>query len=195
MEGVVLLLVALLPWAFGGARAVFEFALFVGVAALMVLWAARMLLERRPILAACPITLCLAGLFLLGAWQITPLSPSALRTLSPGTAELNARLLPEADDTPDSRLAAGHTISLHPGGTQLLLLRLLALIALFAAVRSNVASPASFRRVAVVALVNGSLLALLGLLQFFSSPRKLIYWTFPTEAAVFGPVNRNDFAG
>jgi O-antigen ligase/Flp pilus assembly protein TadD len=198
MEAVVLLLVVLLPWAFGGARAVFEFALFVGVAVLMVLWAARMLLEGRPILAACPITLCLAGLFLLGAWQITPISPSALRSLSPGTAEMNAKLLPqepEGDSTQAGRLAAGHTVSLHPAGTQAQLLRLLALIALFAAVRGNVASPGSFRRLAVVALVNGSLLALVGLLQFFSSPRGLIYWTFPTPAAAFGAMNRNDFAG
>jgi O-antigen ligase/tetratricopeptide (TPR) repeat protein len=196
MEAVVLLLVVLLPWAFGGARAVFESGLALGVAALLLLWAARMLVRRRPILAACPITLCLAGLFLLGAWQIVPLPEGALERLSPGTAALNAELLPrgEGSDEP-GRLAAGRTISLYPAGTQGFLLRLLGLLALYAAVRSNVASPESFRRLAAVALVNGSLLALVGLLQSFSSPRGLIYWTFPTQAAAFGAMNRNDFAG
>jgi O-antigen ligase/tetratricopeptide (TPR) repeat protein len=202
MEVVVLLLVALLPWALGGAKPLFVFGLYLGVGALMLLWASRMLVERRLILAACPITLCLAGLFLLGVWQITPLSASALRTLSPKSAELYEKLLPEhGEELPPAegpqleRLAAGRTISLHPAGTQEELLRLLALVALYAAARSNVASAASFRRLAVVALVNGSLLALVGLLQFFSSPPGLVYWSLQTEMAAFGPVNRNNFAG
>jgi O-antigen ligase len=186
MEGVVLLLVVLLPWGFSWVLGLVEWVLFTGVAVLLLLWAARMLLEWRPIWVACPIALCLAGLFLLGVWQITPLPGSLLATLSPATTELNARLLPP--------LEAGASISLYPGGTQAYLLRLLGVVVLFAAVRSNVASAASFRRLAIVVLVNGFLLALVGLLQFFSSPRNLIYWTFVSPAHVFGPFNRNDFA-
>ncbi|MGL4554726.1 MAG: hypothetical protein ACRC33_26465, partial [Gemmataceae bacterium] len=192
MEGVVLLLVAGLPWTFSAVAPLAERAAFTAVAALMVLWALRMVLERRPIWVNCPVTLCLAGLFLLGAWQITPLPPAALAGLSPGTPAVLGPLLP-ADGTP-GWLAAGSALSLYPAATHAHLSRLLALLALYAAVRSNVASTESLRRLAAVALVNGFLLALVGLLQFFSSPRDVIYWSFRSPAQVFGPMNRNDFA-
>jgi tetratricopeptide (TPR) repeat protein/O-antigen ligase len=195
METVVLLLMVLLPWGFSWVLGLVEWVLFTGVAIVLLLWAARMLLEWRPIWVACPITLCLAGLFLLGVWQITPLPRSLLATLSPATTELNTRLLPPNEASHEAGpLEAETTISLYPGGTRAYLLRLLAVVALFAAVRSNVATAASFRRLAVVALVNGFLLALVGLLQFFSSPRNVIYWTFESPAHVFGPFNRNEFA-
>jgi hypothetical protein len=173
MEGVVLLLVVLLPWGFSQWLGLVEWVLFIGAAILLLLWAARMLLEWRPIWFACPITLCLAGLFLLGVWQITPLPRSLLATLSPATTELNARLLPQNEESLEAgNPEAGETISLYPGGTRAYLMRLLAVLVVFAAVRNNVASAASFRRLALVALVNGFLLALIGLLQFFSSPRR-----------------------
>jgi O-antigen ligase/tetratricopeptide (TPR) repeat protein len=195
MEGVVLLLVVLLPWGFSWVLGLVEWVLFTGAAIVLLLWAARMLVEWRPIWVACPITLCLAGLFLLGVWQITPLPRSLLATLSPATTQLNERLLPQGDESLNAvPRAAGATISLYPGGTQAWLLHLLAVVVLFAAVRSNIASAASFRRLALIALVNGFLLALVGLLQFFSSPRNVIYWTFESPAHVFGPFNRNDFA-
>jgi O-antigen ligase len=201
IEGGVLLLVALTPWAFGCLPPVYQSLLYLAVAALLGLWAVRMLLERRLVWATCPLGLCLAGLFLLGVGQIAPLPRGLLEYASPATVELTRQLLPDAPDRlPDGgtaeppRLAAGSAVSLYPAGTQVALLQLLALFAFYAVVRSNLASPAALRRLAVVALVNGCLLSLFGLLQFFSSPRGRVYWVVPTEATVFGPLNRNVFA-
>src|SRR5262245_38877180 len=68
MEAVLLALVCGSPWALGGAGPVFELVLYAGVAVLLLLWAARLLLEGRLTWAQNGVTLCLAGLFLLGAW-------------------------------------------------------------------------------------------------------------------------------
>src|ERR1700694_1543743 len=73
MEAVALVLVSLSPWAFGSVQPVYELAIDAGVAALLVLWGARILLEWRFSWKKCPVALCLAGLFLLGVWQMTPL--------------------------------------------------------------------------------------------------------------------------
>ena len=68
-------------------------------------------------------------------------------------------------------------------------------VLLFAVVRNNAVSAAALRRLCIAALVNGALLSLLGLIQFFTSPHNMVYWSVPTYGSVFGPfVNRNHFA-
>lgn len=200
MEGVVLLLVVLAPWAFGAVEPLFEFCLLAGVGVLLVLWAACTLLEWRVRWQRCPVALCLAGLFMVGCLQLTPLPDSWLRTLSPETARLYGALLPRtAEVLPDGEAVTatpgrGRTLSLYPSASRVELLRLLAVLCLFAAVRNNVASAAALRRLAVVATVNGASLALFALVQHFASPRALIYWTFPAPTDVFGPfICRNHF--
>jgi O-antigen ligase len=148
------------------------------------------------------VALCLAGLFLLGVWQLTPLPAGALDRLSPATVRLCRQLLPAtaeevvAGEAPDTdRLFAGSAVSVYPAGTRAVLVQVLAVLALFAVVRNNVASAASLRRLALLALVNGALLAVFAVLQFFTSPRHLVYWSIPSQGAVFGPfINKNHFA-
>ena len=60
----------------------------------LVLWAARIVLQRRFFWSHCPVVLVLAALFLLAVGQITALPRPVLATLSPGTARLYDRLLP-----------------------------------------------------------------------------------------------------
>ncbi len=202
MEIVVLVMVSLSPWAFGGANPLFEFLLYTGLAVLLAAWGARMLLERQLSWRKCPLAVCLAGLFLLGVWQMTPLPRSLLETLSPATARLYGELLPsqpermDASETRDSTAGrAGSTLSLYPAATRTETVRLLAVFLLFVVVRNNVTSPAALKRLAVVALANGALLALFGFIQFFSSARGTLYWSFPTRGDAFGPfINRNHFA-
>src|SRR5262249_39732783 len=58
-----------------------------------------------------------------------------------------------------------------------------------------VASAASFQRLCVVCVANGSLLALFALVQFFTSPHDTVYWTYNTLGQVYGPfICRNHFA-
>ncbi|HEX5269840.1 MAG TPA: hypothetical protein VFW33_05100, partial [Gemmataceae bacterium] len=93
MECVVLVLVCGAPWAFGAVHPAFEALLYAGVAALLLLWALRTLLEGRLRWVYCPVAACLAALFLFGAAQVVPLSHGLLARLSPATASLYAELL------------------------------------------------------------------------------------------------------
>lgn len=211
MEILVLLMVCLSPWALGGEGAECEFLLLVGLAALLVLWAARIIVRWRVTWRKCPVALSLAVVFMGGAWQLLPLPKAVLARLSPATARMYDRLLPaQGEVLPDmkssdffsdhaSHLSAapsGLTISLYPDGTRKALFRILAVFLLFVVVRIQIASPAALRRLSVAVLVNGALLSLFGLVQFFSSTKPgTIYWSIPSQGHVFGPfVNRNHFA-
>jgi O-antigen ligase/tetratricopeptide (TPR) repeat protein len=202
MEALVLLLVCLSPWAFGAVEPFLEFLLYAGVAALMVLWAAVMLLQGRFTWQKSSVALCLAGLFLLAVWQLTPLPRNVLAALSPATARLyeqflpaEAEVLPSGEDTAPVPFPPGSTLSLYPAATQRELVRLLAVFLVFAAVRNNLASPVALLRLSLVAVANGALLSLFALVQFFTSPHNTLYWAYPSEGEVFGPfICRNHFS-
>jgi O-antigen ligase/tetratricopeptide (TPR) repeat protein len=204
MEAVVLAMVCLSPWAFGAVEPEHEFLLAAGIAVVMLLWGARMLLEGQLSWRKCPVAVCLAAWVFLGLWQVTPLSRDLLSRISPVTARMYDRLLPaQSEVLPFGEAAgvstppAGSTLSFYPGSTQRELVRYLAILLLFAVVRNNIASPASLRRLAILAFINGSLLALFALVQAFSADPETIYWYYPVPGltGVFGPyVNRNHFA-
>jgi O-antigen ligase/tetratricopeptide (TPR) repeat protein len=201
-EALLLVLICLSPWPFGAVEPVCEFLLYVGAAAVLVLAAVDALAGGRGPLSTCPVLLCLAGLILLGVLQLTPLSRPLLEKLSPGTARLYERLLPEkperlpggdAERTAES--VSGCTLSLHPGATREEVIQLLAVFALFAVVRSGTDSGASLRRLSVAAVANGALLALFGFVQFYTSQHDRLYWSYRTSGWAFGPfICRNHFA-
>jgi O-antigen ligase/tetratricopeptide (TPR) repeat protein len=196
MEAVVLALTALAPWAFAAVHPVSVFALFAGTAAVLVLWAALLLVERRVGGGPCPVVICLGGVVALGVWQLVPLSPDTLAAVSPATAELRAGLFPVAPESlpGEDPVLPAPTISLNPGATRSQVAKLLAVLALFAAVRYAIATPAAFRRLAVVCVANGALLSGLALAQRFSSSPDTVYWSFVSQGTVFGPfVCKNHF--
>lgn len=202
MEGLVLAMVCLAPWAFGAVQPWYEFLLDVGVCLLAALWGARILLRGR-LPRPDPVAGCLAAMIGIGVVQMIPLPGGVLRIASPAAARMYDQLLPDRPEVLPSGAAredpappAGTTLSLYPGATRAQVARLLAVLLLFAAVADGVASAASLRRLGIVALANGSLLALFGLVQSFSSDDPgLIYWSIPTAGQAFGPfVNRNHFA-
>lgn len=194
MEAILLLLVILSPWTYGVVHAGFAFLLDAGIGLLLLLWAGRMLVERELTWQKCPVTLCLLAVILLGIWQLTPLGRPLLDRLSPKTAQLYGQFLPTKfeeiswgeDQAPEVR-QAGATISLYPYATRVQLLRWLAFFWVFVLVCNNLASRAALERLALVAVVNGSLLALFALVQMFSSSRRLAYWSYPTQGDIFGP--------
>jgi O-antigen ligase/tetratricopeptide (TPR) repeat protein len=202
IEAVVLLLVCLSPWAFAGEVPFFEMIGFAAVALLLVLWAGRILAEGRFTWKKCPVALCLAALFLLGVGQITPLPRDLLRSLSPATGRAYDELLPPEGEilrgetaADPLTAAAGSTISLYPAASRRAVLRLLAVLCLFAVVRNNVATPGAFRRLAWAALVTGAALSFFGFVQLLTSAPGFVYWTYPSLGGVFGPfVYRNHFA-
>jgi O-antigen ligase len=202
METVLLALVCLSPWAYGTVHAGFEFLLDAGIALLLALWGARMILEGRITWKKSSVALCLAGLFLLGVWQRTPLPRSLLAQLSPGAARSYEQLLPEQPEIladgaaqPNAGPPPGSTLSLYPGATRREAMRLLAVFLVFVVVYNNLTSTGALLRLSSVVLINGVLLSLFALAQFFSAPRNTVYWNYPSLGAVFGPfINRNNFA-
>jgi len=202
LECLVLALALLSPWAFGAETQGFLFWLYAGLGGVLLLWAARVLLDGRWSWQGDGISACLAGLFLVSVFQTITLPPPLLAWLSPRAVALNAQLRPtEPELLPAGapRLtapgAASGTISLYPARTREEAVKLLAVFLLFAAVRHNLGSTAALGRLSLLATVNGSLLSLFGLVQFFSTPSpQLVYWTYPSDGAVFGPfVCRNHF--
>jgi O-antigen ligase len=202
MEAILLALVCLSPWAFGAADPLWEFILLAGVGLLTVLWAVIMLLEGQLSWRKCPVALCLAALYLLGIWQLTPLSRPVLHAISPTTARMYDQLLPADPETLPAGEArtplappAGSTISLYPGATRRELIRLLAFLLVFVVVRNNIASAASLRRLSIAAVANAALLSLFALTQHFSAPHDTVYWTYHSGGEVFGPfICRNHFS-
>ena len=94
MEADVLAMVCLSPWAFGAVEPEHEFLLDVGIAVLMLLSGARMLLDGQLSWRKCPVAVCLAAWILLGVWQLTPLPRGLLSRISPVTTRMYDRLLP-----------------------------------------------------------------------------------------------------
>jgi O-antigen ligase/tetratricopeptide (TPR) repeat protein len=197
----VLVMVVLSPWAFGAVHDASECVLYVGAAVLALLWGLRMLVEGRVTLKKCPVQLCLAALVLLGAWQLVSLPPGALERLAPGTWRLRAEFLPEqAEQVADADREAftsapeNSTISLNPGATRRVALQLVAFLVVFTVVRNNLDPARALKHLSIAAVVNGALLAVVALAQFFSTGRHTLYWHFQTRTNSFGPfVCRNHF--
>jgi O-antigen ligase/tetratricopeptide (TPR) repeat protein len=200
MEAILLAMVVAAPWFFGAVHPGYEFYGYVGVGLLLVLWGVRMFLEGQLTWVKCPVAPCLAGLILLGCWQMTPLSRPVLEWVSPSAARMYDQLLPSqpeelpGDESSTEIGPAGRTISFYPGATRAQTLRLLAVLLVFAVVRNNLASASRLRRLCLVCLVNGFALSLFAIVQLFSSPRNTIYWTYPALGQVYGPfICRNHF--
>ncbi len=202
MEGVILLLVAGLPWAFGGVDPPFELALAAGVALLLVLWAAIVCVSGRFNWLRCAVAPALTGIVLLAAFQLVPLPQFVLRIVSPGTADLWATILPaEPEKLSDTVTAPAaptlRPISIYPHATRVELFRWLEILIVFTAVRNQIASTASMRRLALVVVVNGCALSLYGLYQLFNtrSTGAASVYGYETVGRVFGPfINRNHAA-
>jgi tetratricopeptide (TPR) repeat protein len=149
----------------------------------------------------CPVALCLAAIIALGVWQIVPLSPNALAAVSPARARVQAELVPGERESVlgepsglSDELSAPGVISFDPGATRTYIVQWLAVLALFVVVRYAIATPASFRRFAVVCVANGAALSVFALAQRFSAEPQTIYWSFETQGSVFGPfVCKNHF--
>jgi O-antigen ligase len=200
MEVVVLGMAVLSPWAFGGVDPVFELILTLGLVILLGLWVAVAVVNGRFSWLRCSITACLGGIFLLGVVQLVPLPAWLLSIVSPGTARFYDELLPKVPEqlTSIEQTAVPprfHAISVYPHATRTELFRWLSVILLFAVVRNQLASTASLKRLALALTINGALLAIVGIVQMFSSNKGTVYWTFQTQGQVFGPfINRNHFA-
>jgi O-antigen ligase len=152
--------------------AVFE----IGACALVLMWAVDAWRSRTLRFNRSALQLPLMGLFLLGLVQLLPLGNHA------GADVLNAEPV--------------RSLSLDPYSTRLALVQIAALFIYFAAALAFIDSPKRLRLVVRVVTIFGFALALLGLMQYFTSPGRIYWLKDLPQSMPFGPFyNRHHFAG
>jgi tetratricopeptide (TPR) repeat protein len=201
IEIIVLVMVAVSPWLFGGVEPIQEWWLFSALALALILWGLRVLLEGAVVWRQCRVVLCAAAIIYVGFAQLLPLPVKILGAVSPATQRTLEFLLPEQPEALDpekgdfaAKEVGAHPLTLYRSSTAQTICRLLAALALFALVRNNIPAKNGLLRLSLVAFVNGVALSLLAIFQMFSSPPNEMYWAYKAPAIVFGPfVCRNHF--
>ena len=126
IECVLIVLLCLAPWGFGGFEPVFEVLLDLGLLILLALWGLRMIVQGRLTWVKCPVVLCLGCMFWFGVCQLLPLRHDLLERLSPETSRLYRALLPaQPEQLPTEipaemppTLVSGKSLSVYPGKTR-----------------------------------------------------------------------------
>ena len=148
----------------------------LGSCVVVVLWSVDAWRSRTFRISHSLLQLPLVGLFLLGAIQLLPL----------GTAPSSGAL---------SSTPAG-TLSIDPYSTRLVLVQIVALLIYFAASLAFIDSPKRLRLIVRTVIVFGFGLALLGIIQSFTSPNTIYWLKNLPQSQPFGPFyNRHHFAG
>lgn len=171
MEGVVVLLVVAAPWCFGAVDPTFEYLVYLGIGLVAGTWAVRSLMDRMFLWMTCPVALCVGAIFLVGALQLIRVPQAGLYLVSPAAAKWNSELRPEQPEVlsagePSASQPGWPAVSYSPAATKQALARILALMLLYGAVRTNLTSIGSYQRLAWVAVANGVALTIFGLWQF-----------------------------
>ncbi len=199
-------LVTVTPWLFGGVLAATQVWLFVAVVIALVCWLVRLLADRS-LNEALPFALipliCAIG---LGAFQLVPLGNKVSAFLSPGETELR-RSLESPGSSSDASLAAnvgvaamveGQPLSLYPAATRRDLALLVAAIGMFLLGAGLFSTPRSQIWLCGSIAVNGAALAFFALVHRLSGSH-LLYWKIPHPKAhgyPFGSfVNQNNAGG
>ena len=201
IEGVFLFLIVISPWVFAEYYQLFRLMTSVLLSLLFTLAAFRLILVRNVLRRGLFPLSFLAGLVLLTCLHLLPTSAPILSVISPNSADLLAENLPNEREILPGEIQTQPfltdiTIGLEPAKARNHLINLVGLSLLYLVLIQHLATPECFFRFAWTCAVNGTLLSLLGLAQYLSSPHDVIYWTIQSDRpVVFGPFfNRNHFA-
>ena len=148
-----------------------------GAALVVTLWAVDAWRTRVLRISRNPLQLPLVGLFLIGLLQLLPLGGGDPQASATGITPIRS-------------------LSLDPYSTRLALVQILSLFIYFAATLAFTDSPRRLRLLVRTIIIFGFLLAVLGLIQSFTSPTS-VYWVRELpQSTPFGPfINRHHFAG
>jgi len=180
MEGVLLAIVCLAPWAFGSVDAWARFGLDLGIALLAILGVILGWQTSRLRAIFCAPSLAILALVLLAVVQAAPLSASALKALDPWEANLRSELIPKTpervvgDSGPTVPLPRP-TLSQDPEASLTAASRLLAAWVLFQSVLSLKTPGLTFRRFAIALAINSALLAVVSMVQWLSWNGKVLW--------------------
>ncbi len=197
-EGLLISLATLSAWPFAGVLPFAEYLLTAGVGLLVLVWAVHAVVTRASGFRLDLVSGALAGLILFTACQLVPLPLGVVKVLSPARANWHETLLPEQLEQLPGEAASPRSdfvpLSVCPNDTRTLAARMIAVLAVYAAARNWLAGRESRGRFAWAVTINGVLLAVVGLGQFFSSRPGVVFWSVETDGAVFGPfVCRNHY--
>jgi O-antigen ligase len=154
-------------------------AIFQGSAALVVvLWAVDAWQSKALRISRNPLQWPLVALLMIGFVQLLPLGAST----AVGDGALS--------------LPSARSLSLDPYTTRLVLIQIASLLVYFAAALAFTDSPRRLRLLTQTVTIFGFMLALLGLIQHFTSPTKIYGLRELPMSTPFGPfINRHHFAG
>jgi len=202
---VLLGVVLVTPWLFGGVLASTQAWLFVGAIVALGCWFAAALRERSSRFALPVAIVPLICAIALGVFQLVPLPRNVDTLLSPGGAELRKDLQSERTSS-DAVRAAGvgmpamaerQPISLYPASTRSDLALLVLATIVFVLGAGLFSTPRSQIWLCGLIAVNGAALAFFGLIHRLTWSN-LLYWKVPLAqgGAPFGPfVNQNNAGG
>ncbi|MFC1637064.1 O-antigen ligase family protein, partial [Planctomycetota bacterium] len=179
IEGLLIVLLAFMPLAFGAVEAWSEAVLTTLVAAISICFFLKLIYERdvRPIWswAYLPVALFI----LVVVFQLLPLKTTLVSTLSPSTAAIKKELL---SDLPNAdALLKTMTFSFYPHATKHNLRLMLAVVAVFVVVLNIYRREGQIKRLLAAIATIGGALAVLALAQdVFGNGQ--IYWVVPTAS-------------
>ena len=138
-------------------------------------------------------------LWVLDAWRLgnMRISRNLLQLPLLGALALGlVQLLPLRAATPIGGLVGVNTLSFDPYSTRLVLVQLATLFIYFAATLVFVDTPHRLNLLVRTIMIFGFGLAILGLMQSFTSPTKVYWFRELNQSTAFGPfINRHHFAG
>jgi O-antigen ligase/tetratricopeptide (TPR) repeat protein len=201
----VLVMIAVTPWFFGGVHPFVQVWMFVGMAGVVVCCTIDQVAAIRKQVQIPLAVLPLLGGLVLGTLQLVPLSPRLLEIVSPTAVNLRKTLVDESEQgqrvsiTPSGPVDRDRQqpISLYPASTRHDLAMLVLATGAFLVGAILFQTSAAQVWLCGVLAVNGAILSFFGLVQALSWNGQL-YWHFPLTSggAPFGPfVCRNNAAG
>ena len=144
-------------------------------AAIVLLWLAEAWRAKGVIFNPSSLQLPLIGLILVGLVQLLPLGPG-----------ISGDLL----NIPYSR-----SLTLDPLATRFFLMHLVIYVVFFAACLTFINTETRLKKVVLLVIIFGAVMAFLGILQRLASPESIYGLRTPTQAIPFGPfVNQHHFA-
>lgn len=176
MEGMLVVMLAFMPLAFGAVHAWSELVVVLLAAGMSVALGIKLLLSPRTRFAWSWAYPPLAAFLVVATVQLMPLPASLVGVISPHTVSLRTELL---SDLPDSEsLLSSMPLSFYPRATRHDLRLVLAVAAVFVVVVNLYREPARIKRLLAAIAVIGGGIALLALAQDLAGNGK-IYWFVP----------------
>lgn len=204
--------IVLSPWFFGSTEPIFEFAVVVSLAIVLMIAAVWFLTGAPARYRGGRLGLLVIvagfGLSLVAALHVPRMPAAIVGAFSPGVSSWAAAdgLMAESGqneiiaakslaEDPASFWFAGERLGFRVGDSLRFSLRVIMLTLLFAISVSLSASREALVQLSRLAAVLGTALALFGLAQHFGSHDGLVYWVFPVEGGLgYGPfINRNHY--